>query len=66
MGLDKSVFYGIIVVEGRKAMANKRKMACGKEYLAIGMEGSMADLHEQYLTCHECEYHDCCQDSKDK
>lgn len=47
-------------------MANKRKMACGKEYLAIGMEGSMADLHEQYLTCHECEYHDCCQDSKDK
>ena len=45
---------------------NKRKMPCGKQYWAVGQEGSMADLQEQYITCYECDSYIICQEKNKK
>jgi len=36
-------------------MANRRTMACGKQILAIGQEGSQRDIEEREKTCAQCD-----------
>lgn len=36
-------------------MANKRLLACGKEILAIGQEGSFADAQNKIEKCFSCD-----------
>ena len=35
-------------------MANNRRMKCGKQILAIGQEGSLADLDNKINECAKC------------
>jgi len=35
-------------------MANKRLLECGKEVLAVGMDGSLKDIHQKISLCFNC------------